>query len=117
MILGGDFNARIGTMGEETENTNRQKSKEKVVNTEGKCLLKMTEERGWHIANGNVRGDEEGEYTYIGPRSTVIDYGIINMTVLERTCSFRVEERTESDHQPISLTLGILTQVEMEKIN
>ena len=38
MILGGDFNARIGTMGEvymgeETENTNRRKSKDKVVNT------------------------------------------------------------------------------------
>ena len=46
MIFGGDFNARIGTMGEETENTNRRKSKDKVVNTEGKCLLKMTEERG-----------------------------------------------------------------------
>ena len=50
MILGGDFNARIGTMGEvytggeETENTNRRKSKDKVVNTEGKCLLKMNED-------------------------------------------------------------------------
>ena len=47
MILGGDFNARIGTvgemyMGEETENTNRRKSKDQVFNTEGKCLLKMT---------------------------------------------------------------------------
>ena len=70
MILGGDFNVRIGTMGEvymgeETENTNKRKSKDKVVNTEGKCLLKMTEERGWYIANRNVRGDEEGEYTRI----------------------------------------------------
>ena len=45
----------------------------------------------------------------------MIDYGMINMTALERMCSFRVEERTESDHQLISLTLGIQTQVEMEE--
>ena len=115
MILGGNFNARIGTMGEvymgeKTENTNRRKLKDKVVKTKGKCTLKMTEERGFHIANGNVRGDEEGGYAYIGPRyTTVIDYGIINVTASERTCSFRVGERTESDHQPISLTLGIQT--------
>ena len=61
MILGGDFNARIETMLGETENNNSRKSKDKVINTEGKCLLIMTNERGWHIANGNVRGDEEGQ--------------------------------------------------------
>ena len=44
------------------------KSKDKIVNKDGECILKMIEERGWHNANGNMRIDAEGEYTYTRPK-------------------------------------------------
>lgn len=73
--MGGVFNADIGTKrkiytGEENENTNNRKSKGKVVNTEGKCLLKTINERVWHNATGYARRNEQEEYTYNGPRNT-----------------------------------------------
>lgn len=40
-------------------------SKDKIINSEGKELLGMLEERRWKIGNGNMWGNEEGEWTYI----------------------------------------------------
>lgn len=81
LIIGGDFNARIGQEGSDfriEEKHGVRRSKGKVKNTEGKLLLEIVEEREWNILNGNTEGDEKGEYTYRGPRwSTVIDYIIM----------------------------------------
>lgn len=56
------------------------------------------------MLNGNYRGDEEGEWTYIGEREkSVIDYVIGDNRTRERIIEFRVEDRI--DHRPI--TVGI----------
>ena len=56
-----------------------RKSKDKVVNKEGKQLLELIEDRGWIILNGNKEGDEEGEWTFEGKgqrvANSVIDLG------------------------------------------
>ena len=87
LIIGGDWNARIGRRGSgyhEGEYKER-KSKDKTLNNEGKELIKMVEERDWHILNGTKKGDEEGEYTYIRRNAaTVIDYVIVNLEGWER---------------------------------
>lgn len=45
-------------------------------------MVDFLEERGWRIFNGNVRGDEEGEYTFTGGRgNTVIDYVLVRERV------------------------------------
>ena len=38
-----------------------RKSKNRVLNREGENWLKILEEMGWFILNGNTEGDEEGE--------------------------------------------------------
>jgi len=39
--------------------------KDVKINGEGrKLLLHFIEERGWHLFNGNVRRDEEGEFIF-----------------------------------------------------
>lgn len=44
------------------------------MNKEGKKLVEMIEERGWSIFNGNITGDEKGEFTFTGGKGcTVID--------------------------------------------
>ncbi|KAI4475510.1 hypothetical protein M0802_015130 [Mischocyttarus mexicanus] len=110
LLIGGDFNARIGTEGEiyDGEQEEGRKSKDGTKNAEGEQLLRLTEERGWHIANGNIEGDEKGECTYVGAKgATVIDYVLMNTAGLSKIRRFEVEERTESDHLPLSVQCEI----------
>lgn len=67
LIIGGDFNARTDDRGgprEEEGDTWRRKtwarkSKDKVINKEGKILIDGIEERGWMIVNGSLGEEEE----------------------------------------------------------
>lgn len=108
IVTGGDFNARTGEMGgrividKEENNQKSRNFKDKKVNREGRRLREALEESGWSILNGNVRGDEEGEYMYTGSRgNTVIDYIIRNEEVRERVVRLEVGEEVDSDHQPV----------------
>jgi hypothetical protein len=120
MLLGGDFNGRIGERGarnwEEERGDGRRKTKDKVENAEGKRLIEWIEENGWEVLNGNKRGDEEGEVTYVGSRGeTVIDYAIVNEAAWERAKEFKVGERVDSDHLPLEITIEGTNQEEKEK--
>lgn len=56
------------------------------------------------ILNGNVKGNEEGEWTYVrGKKGTVIDYVLGNEETWESIKSMRIEDRVDSDHQPITM--------------
>jgi hypothetical protein len=72
MLLGGDFNRKIGERGarnwEEERGDGKTKSKDKVENAEGKIQMEWIEENEWEVLNGNEEGDEEGEWTYIDSR-------------------------------------------------
>lgn len=84
---------------EEGSSVGSRKSKDKVVNVEGKRLCRFVGERGWEILNGNVEGDEEGEWTYTGGRgSSVIDYVLEKEDTRERVKRMEVGERVDSDH-------------------
>jgi hypothetical protein len=120
MLLGGDFNGRIGERGarnwEEEKGDGRRKTKDKVENAEGKRLIEWIEENGWEVLNGNKRGDEDGEVTYVGSRGeTVIDYAIVNEAAWERVKEFKVGERVDSDHLPLEITIEGSNQEEKEK--
>ncbi|XP_024868251.1 trichohyalin-like [Temnothorax curvispinosus] len=111
-IIGGDFNARTGQEGgriEEEEGGGLgegRRSKDKKVDREGRLLVNSLEERGWEIFNGNVRGDEEGEFTFTGGRGgTVIDYIIGKGEVREKIVSMVVGERVDSDHHPLEIVV------------
>ena len=42
-------------------------------------LVEFIKEKGWSILNGNVKGDEKGNWTYIGERrNSVIDYILVD---------------------------------------
>lgn len=109
LIIGGDFNIRIGEMGgDEEEKGTRRKSKDKTVGNGGKKFIQAMMEEGFYIMNGRIRGDWDGEYTYTGARgSTVIDYIFVNANVQDRVHKFRIEERVDSDHMPICMELQL----------
>ena len=72
-----DFNVRTGCKGdlyagEGKENTNKRVSQDKVGNLEEQ-FLDMIEKRGLQIKNGNIKGDESGEFTsYDKKRASVL---------------------------------------------
>ena len=114
IILGGDFNIRLGGEGSLVGADGKigekefRASKDKVVSNGGNKLTEFCGREGWSILNGNLKGDKKGEYTYIGPRgSTVIDYIIVNEKMRKLVVDFQVEERIESDHAPICTRVNV----------
>lgn len=110
LIIGGDFNVRTGREGsfcnEEKEEKEMRRSKDKVKNGEGTKLLEMAEENGWEILNGNMEGDEEGEFTFIGGKgNSVINYVPIDSIIKEEIKRFRIGDRIESDHLPLTVEI------------
>jgi hypothetical protein len=108
LVIGGDFNARIGGKGrrmeEQQATIERRPTKDGIENAEGRELVSLVEERGWDVLNGNCIGDEKGEYTYIGSRGeTVIDYVMVNEEAWDKIEEFKVGERVESDHMPLEV--------------
>lgn len=112
VLIGGDFNARTGREGgrikegEEYRSGDRKsrKSKDGKMNKEGKKLIEVIEEKGWSIFNGNISGDEEGEYTFTGGKGcTVIDYVMGDEEVRGKVRSMKIGERIDSDHQPVEV--------------
>ncbi|CAD6219941.1 GSCOCG00011532001-RA-CDS, partial [Cotesia congregata] len=81
-----------------------RKSKDKVINKEGKELCRFIEERGWAILNGCIEGDEDGEWTFVGERGcSVIDVVMSDERNSDKILELKVEDRTESDHLPVSV--------------
>jgi hypothetical protein len=67
-IIWEDFNAksREGRRREkENSNGKEKKSIDKIVNKEGKKLIRTIKERGWGILNSNVKENQRGEFTYV----------------------------------------------------
>lgn len=111
-LIGGDFNARTGGEGGEVREEmgggelGERNSKDSKINKEGRRLCKFIKERGWSILNGNIRGDEEGEWTYTGGRgNSVIDYVLGDERTREGIRKVVIEEKVDSDHHPLTVWL------------
>ena len=84
MVIGEDFNARTANRGmnrwvEGEDGETIRKSRDRILDKNGKILIEEIEEQGWILLNGNWEGDKDGEFTYIGKqRQSVIDYGVVN---------------------------------------
>jgi len=107
LIVGGDMNIRIGELGsDEEEGGLIRKSKDKIINKEGKLLVERLQESGLNVLNGRSVGDGEGEYTYVGARgSTVIDYVFANDVIIDNIIDFRIDVRVDSDHMPLCVEM------------
>lgn len=69
-------------------------------------LIEFVEERGWSLFNGNVEGDEKGEYTFTGKKgNTAIDYVMGNEEVRERIEKMEIGDEINSDHQPVKVRI------------
>ena len=113
IVVGGDFNARIGEEEGWTEEEvvggwkedrlqGRRKARDKVVNREGEEMLEEIKHGGFYVLNGSVEGDEEGDFTYIGPRGrTTLDYVLVNEHGKQTVERMEIGSRIDSDHMPL----------------
>lgn len=114
-LIGGDFNARTGREGEriemmekgrEREKEGKRRSKDGKMNKEGKRLVEFFEKIGWSIFNGNIKGDEERKFMFIGGKgSMMIDYVVRSEDVRSKVGNLRIGDRVDSDQHSLEVLL------------
>ncbi|CAL8135999.1 unnamed protein product [Orchesella dallaii] len=110
IIIGGDFNARIGNntrisddLLENSFINPLRNSRDSHVNTRGKLLDRTFCELGLISLNGRSKSDVDGEYTFSqNQANSIVDYIWVNTSSLTEIYDFAVEEVSASDHQPIA---------------
>lgn len=106
IILGGDFNARVGDMTNifdelETFELQQRKSKDAVVTPRGNNLMDLMTELDLMLINGCTKDDEFGEFTYNSTSgSSVIDLIFVNPLMLALLEHFSVGFLPHSHHSP-----------------
>lgn len=73
------------------------------INRGEKKLIRIREEMGLSIVNGNIKGDERNKFTYEGAREkSVIDYVIIGRGRIEST---EIGNKVDLDHFPLIIKI------------
>ena len=119
IILGGDLNARVGDWSyqedveegrEEEEDegkTYRRKTQDLVINNYGKRLIEICTMFGLTPLGGLKEKSFDSKFTFIGHRgSSHIDHFVVSTSLLDKISSFKIVDRIESSHLPITLTLN-----------
>lgn len=114
-LIIGDMNARIGDSQQIIEEvyrtsftagSDKRVSKDNIINTNGRKFLELCNENGLIILNGQTKGDEVGNLTFIGAMGcSVNDFCAIGKDILACVDSFLVDTQIWSDHMPLVLCL------------
>lgn len=109
IIMGGDLNGKIGSLGAEGGKTKRP-SMDQKINKEGKQWLNLMHRHNCSILNGNVEGDLKGQYTRQGhakQANSVLDYVGANTAARMQISFFKVGDHSYgSDHFPLEITIA-----------
>jgi len=122
IMLLGDFNSRIATNVEQFSSfyctrddrslLQPRENMDKITNAFGKQCIQFCSHNHLCILNGRIVGDTMGAFTYTsssGEGNSVVDLGIVSMSMLHRVHQFKVWPLTPvSDHCPISVHFDIV---------
>lgn len=107
VLVIGDLNARLGELQSTGVDgrTRVRKSKDKLVNNNGKMILNMCEIYEMDIMNGTTTSDTTGEYTFAKRNvNSVIDLCMAGGEWKNRITDLKVGEQLMSDHMPLDVT-------------
>jgi len=112
VVLGGDFNARVGGCGEgHLAAEGARGCTDSSVNGHGRKLLQLCNRTGMHLCTGRVPGDLLGDPTYHATcrsAATRLDHVLVSPSLLPYVCSSSVlQDWGGSDHLPIRLVMRI----------
>jgi Reverse transcriptase (RNA-dependent DNA polymerase)/Endonuclease-reverse transcriptase len=125
ILIGGDFNARIGNIGfcdkSLHDNDSIQEfrnSCDTSINNKGNLLISTMENLGFCLLNGRCVGDMYGEYTFVDDRGqSVLDLVWVNYRTINNIKTFSVGDQFLSDHRMCivcthwKLNVGMSSQV------
>lgn len=106
VLMGGDWNARLGGRGAAEE---VRSSRDSVVDEEGERWLELMAQNRLAILNGSTDGDWEGNFTRIGydnQDSSVIDFVSASLSIRPIITRFEIGTQNQSDHFPTETTLS-----------
>lgn len=127
----GDLNARTGSRSPEMNNLPDdlvdwdnasttpllRNSKDIVVNSFGKYLLSVCEQFDFSILNGDIDGDEDGNFTCITHNGcSVVDYFLVSRSCQKLCKSLHVVPRPDTIHLPIVLIVEPLVQDHVQPV-
>ena len=113
MIIGGDFNARLGTNelalyaaynlypphGLHFPIVTRRLFKDTISNYADLNLAQLVYRLDLHISNGSTSGDIPGEFSFwSGMRISTIDYMIVSHNILNNLINLVIDSRIDSDY-------------------
>ena len=116
-ILGGDFNARIGS-GQEAQSIGlndliveqtlvKRISNDRCINKPGLKLLELLSSFDLCVLHGSRYDASGGAFTYISAqRASTIDYIAISADLFSRVLLFDILETSLSDHNPLWLSIS-----------
>ena len=116
VIIGGDFNGRIGNLNQIDKNVyispficNNRNCIDKTKNARGELLTELMESKSLFVLNGRTIGDENGCYTYTGTRgSSTADTIWASFYCAEFIRDMEILTHMHaSDHFPLYLKLSI----------
>lgn len=119
IIVGGDFNGRVGEINQVNETivsecfanlVGERRFMDKKINMRGRLLVENFEERAFFILNGRTREDNPACFTYCGQRgNSVVDLVFCNFEFLHCIANLCVMPLvTRSDHLPVTLSLELV---------
>ena len=119
IILGGDLNARVGdwSFQEDTEGDRgdeddegkiySRKTQDIVINNHGKKLIEICTMFSLTPLGGLKEKSFDSKFTFLGHRgSSHIDHFVISTKMLDKISNFKIMDRIESSHLPITMTLN-----------
>ena len=83
-------------------------TEDKVLNENGRELLKICQSNSLFIVNGRIGPDPDGRYTcHPSQGNSVVDYVIVGGDILPYATNFRISEESPiSDHCNITVSYG-----------
>ena len=118
IILGGDLNARVGDWSYQDEvdideeedadvKTYDRNTQDQVINNNGKRLIEICTMFGLTPLGGLKERSFDSGYTFIGHRgSSHIDHFAVSTNLVNNITNFKIIDRIESNHLPITMSLN-----------
>ena len=118
LLIGGDANSRIGLWTNNDLNDDEEQdedespdywrlSEDKQVNSHGRRMIEMATCLRLLPVHGMIKKGFAGDFTYHAPSGdSVIDHFFCSVDILDLVTDFRILNRIEARHLPITLQIG-----------
>lgn len=126
LIIGGDFNARLGPyqmddeeIFDQTYVSHERSCMDQILNRRGKLFMDIMENQGLYVLNGRTENDKPGNFTMVNSQGkSSPDHCWTNVMNLPNVADFKVHNTdwcSSSDHFPIEIKVEKMNWMSLEE--